>query len=106
MRTPPRVVAAIGVAGITILLYSATMLPGPELGDSASFQVRAGSPIVTPRDGYPLYFAIVGVFIRATGEEHARALNRASAVLGAAASAVIVLVASELAGSVVAGVAA
>jgi hypothetical protein len=106
MRKPDRVAAAVFVAVLAFLLYRTTMLPGLELGDSASFQVRVGSPVVTPRDGYPLYFAVGGLFLRATGEEPAHALNLASAVLGAAASGLIVVVAAELAGSVFAGTAA
>ena len=70
------------------------------------FRSRAGSPIITPRDGYPLYFAVGSLFVRATGDDPARALNLASAVLGAAASGLIVVVAAELAGSVIAGAAA
>jgi hypothetical protein len=106
MRPSARVVAAIVVAGIAFLLYGATMLPGLDLGDSASFQVRAGSPIISPRDGYPLYFAVGSLFVRATGDEPARAMNLASAVFGAAACGLIAVVAAELAGSVVAGAAA
>ena len=106
MRPSARVIAAVFVAGVAFLLYRATMLPGLELGDSASFQVRAGSPVITPRDGYPLYFAVGSLFVRATGDEPARAMNLASAVLGAAASGLIVVVAAELAGSVFAGAAA
>jgi len=103
MRKPDRVAAAVFVAVLAFLLYRATMLPGLELGDSASFQVRVGSPVVTPRDGYPLYFAVGSLFLRATGEEPAHALNLASAALGAVASGLIVVVAAELAGSVFAG---
>jgi hypothetical protein len=106
MRKPDRVAAAVFVAVFAFLLYRATMLPGLELGDSASFQVRVGSPVVTPRDGYPLYFAVGSLFLRATGEEPARALNLASAALGAVASGLIVVVAAELAGSLFAGTAA
>ncbi len=106
MRRPDRVAAAVVVAVLAFLLYRATMLPGLELGDSASVQVRVGSPVVSPRDGYPLYFAVGSLFLRATGDEPARALNLASAVLGAVASGLIVVVAAELAGSVFAGAAA
>ena len=105
MRTPKRVTAAVFVAALAFLLYRATMLPGLELGDSASFQVLAGSPVITPRDGYPLYFAVGSFFVRATGEP-ARASNLASVTLGAVASGLIVVVAAELAGSVFAGAAA
>jgi uncharacterized membrane protein len=106
MRSSAGVVAAIVVAGIAFLSYHATMLPGLELGDSASFQVRAGSPTITPRDGYPLYFAVGSLFVRATGDDPARAMNLASAVFGAASGGLIAIVAAELAGSVIAGAAA
>ena len=39
-------------------LYRATLLPGFDLGDTASFQTMGGLSTITPRDGYPLYFAI------------------------------------------------
>jgi hypothetical protein len=106
MRSSAGVVAAIVVAGIAFLSYRTTMLPGLDLGDSASFQVRAGSPVITPRDGYPLYYAVGSLFVRATGDDPARAMNLASAVFGAAAGGLIAAVAAELAGSVIAGAAA
>lgn len=106
MRPSDRATAGVVVAVLAFLLYRATLLPGLELGDSASFQVRAGSPVITPRDGYPLYFAVGSLFVRATGDDPARALNLASAALGAVASGLIAVVAAELAGSVFAGAAA
>ena len=87
------------------ILYRATLLPGFDFGDTGSFQTMAGSPFITPRDGYPLYFAIGDVFLWATRVEPARALNLASAVVGAVASGILVLAAAELSGSVVAGLA-
>lgn len=106
MRDRGRITAALLVAAVACVLYRATMLPGLELGDSASFQTVAGSPVITPRDGYPLYFAFGGLFVHAIGGDPARALNLASVVLGAAAIGLIVLVAAELAGSASAGAAA
>ena len=44
-------------------LYRATMLPGFDFGDTGSFQATVGSPLITPRDGYPLYFAIGQLFV-------------------------------------------
>lgn len=82
------------------------MLPGFDLGDSASFQTMAGSPFITPRDGYPLYYAVGGLFVRAMGGEPAAALNFASVVAAALACGVLALVAAELAGSTLAGSAA
>jgi len=98
-----RLAAAALVAACAFLLYHATLLPSFDFGDTGSFQVTVGSPVITPRDGYPLYFAIGRVILHATHAEPARALNLASAVEAAIASGVIVVVAAELAGSVVAG---
>ena len=97
--------AAAGVALLSFFLYHSTLLPGLDFGDTPSFQVMGGEPAITPRDGYPLYFAVGSVFVRATGDP-AHGLNLASAVEAAAASGVIVVVAAELAGSLVAGIAA
>ena len=72
--------AALLVAGAAFALYRATMLPGFDLGDSASFQVMVGSPIITPRDGYPLYFAIADLLSLApAGRAGARAEPRVGA---------------------------
>ena len=59
------------------------MLPGFDFGDTGSFQATVGSPLITPRDGYPLYFAIGQLFLWATGAEPAHALNLASAITAA-----------------------
>ena len=50
--------AALAVALAAFALYRATLLPGVDFGDTGSFQTMVGSPLITPRDGYPLYFAI------------------------------------------------
>ena len=50
--------AALVVALAAFALYRATLLPGVDFGDTGSFQTMVGSPLITPRDGYPLYFAI------------------------------------------------
>ena len=96
--------AAAGVALLAFALYHATLLPGLDFGDTPSFQVMGGESAITPRDGYPLYFGVGSLFVRAVGDR-AHGLNLASAVEAAAASGVIVVVAAELAGSLVAGVA-
>src|SRR5919199_2822032 len=99
------VIAALFVAAAAFAIYDATLLPGFDFGDTGSFQTAVGSPILTPRDGYPLYFAIGNVFLKLTGTDPARALNLASAVEAAFACAIITLVGAELSGSVLAGVA-
>jgi transmembrane protein TMEM260 (protein O-mannosyltransferase) len=82
------------------------MLPGFDFGDTGSFQATVGSPLITPRDGYPLYFALGQLFVWATRSEPAHALNLASATAAAVACGLVVLVAVELSGSTVAAVAA
>jgi hypothetical protein len=101
-----RAVAVFLVIVFAFALYRATLLPGVDFGDTGSFQATVGSPDITPRDGYPLYFAIGDLFLRVTRAEPAHALNLASAVAAALACGVIVLVAAELSGSVLAGTAA
>jgi hypothetical protein len=77
-----------------------------DLGDTPSFQARIGTALLSPRDGYPLYTAIGGVFRWITGASAAHALNLASVVEAAAACGALVLLGVELGGSVTASVAA
>ena len=79
------VLAAIAVTGVTLALYRATLLPGFDFGDTGSFQTMAGSSIITPRDGYPLYFAVSAAFLHVVGGDTAHSVNLASAVEGAIA---------------------
>ena len=98
---------AAAVALTTFLLYRVTLLPGFDLGDTASFQTTVGERVITPRDGYPLYFAIGGLFLRLTGGgDPAHALNLLSAIEAAIACGIIVLAGAELSGSLPAGAAA
>jgi hypothetical protein len=96
--------AVVGIAAF--VLYHATLLPDVDLGDTPSFQARLGIALLTPRDGYPLYTAIGTVFHWIAGGTPAHALNLASALEGALACALIVLVGVELSGSVSAAAAA
>jgi len=105
-RREAAVPAAIVVALIAFALYRATLLPGVDFGDTGSLQTTVGTTFVTPRDGYPLYFALGNIVLWLTGAEPAHALNLASAIEAAAACGLVVLVGVELAGSVAAGVAA
>jgi hypothetical protein len=86
-------------------LYRATLLPGFDFGDTASFQTVAGSAIVSPRDAYPLYFAIARVLGPVLGGDPAHALNLTTALESAAACGMLTLLATELSGSVLAGMA-
>jgi hypothetical protein len=89
--------AAVGLVSFT--LYRATLLPGVDFGDTGSLQTTVGTTFVTPRDAYPLYFALGDLIYWVTRAEPAHALNLASAVEGAVACALIVLAATELSGS-------
>src|SRR4051794_29794915 len=106
MMTRRAWLAALAVAIAALVLYRATLLPGVDFGDTGSFQTMAGSPLITPRDGYPLYFAIGAATLWLTGAEPAHALNLASAIEAAVACGLVVLVGVELSGSVAAAVAA
>jgi hypothetical protein len=99
-----RVPASVVMAAAAFFLYRLTLLPDFDLGDTPSFQTMAGSASITPRDGYPLYYAIGRVFVW-FGGTRAHAMNLASAVEAAVACGVIVLVATELSGSLLAGLA-
>jgi Protein of unknown function (DUF2723) len=101
-----RLFAAGVVATLAFAVYRATLLPGFDFGDTGSFQTTVGESLITPRDAYPLYFAIGSAFVRVSNLEPARALNLASAIEAALAAGVIVLVAIELSGSTLAAVAA
>ena len=96
---------AAAVATVAFLLYHATLLPGLDFGDTASFQTVAGSSIVSTRDGYPLYFAIARVLLPLFGGDPAHALNLTTALESAAACGALTLLSAELSGSVLAGMA-
>jgi 4-amino-4-deoxy-L-arabinose transferase-like glycosyltransferase len=97
--------AAILVAAVAFVLYRSTLLPDLEFGDSASFQTMGGSSVITPRDAYPLYYALAGIVVPLF-DSRAHAMNMLSAIEAALACGVIALVAVELSGSVLAALAA
>jgi hypothetical protein len=101
MMARPRLAAtaAVLVALVAFLLYRSTLLPGLDFGDTPSFQVMGGDPAITPRDAYPLYFAAGAPFVWLTGDR-AHGMNLASAVEGAIACGLVVLVAVEISGAV------
>lgn len=110
-RNAPRAEVLAGLAAISVALaafavYRATLLPGFDFGDTGSLQTTAGSTLITPRVGYPLYFAVANTWLRFLGGDPARALNLASAVEAALACGLTVLLAVELSGSIAAATAA
>ena len=102
----PEGLAAAAAAAVAFACYYATLLPGLDLGDSASFQTIAGKLTATPRQAYPLYYALGNLFVWLHPGEPARAMNLASAVYGAAAVGMATTLAARLAHSVLAGLAA
>lgn len=101
-----RVVAAILMAAIAFFLYSETLLPGQDLGDTASFETISGERALVPRQGYPLYFALNGSLVHLLPVEPARAVNLGSAIAAALAVGFVVLAGAELGGTLVAGLVA
>ena len=95
--------AALGVTLFAFVLYRSTLLPGVDFGDTASFQAAVGYLDLSPRQAYPLYFAIGDTVARFAGGEPAFGLNLASAICGALAAGVLVWVGSALTGSTLAG---
>jgi hypothetical protein len=104
-RLAGRTLVALLVTGIAFYLYRSTLLPGVDFGDTASFQALIGERAISPRDAYPLYFAIGNLVSRLAGGEAAYGVNLASAICGALACGVLTWVAAELTGSIVAGAA-
>jgi hypothetical protein len=99
-------IAPAVLAVVAFLCYAATLLPGLDLGDSASFQTGVGSLTLTPRHAYPLYHGLGGLFVWLYPGEAARAVNLASAVFGALAVGFATWLAARLAESIWAGIAA
>src|SRR5262249_36450763 len=78
---------------------------GLDFGDTGFFQTAVNTWRITPRDGYPLYFALGKLIVWLTGGEPAHALNLASAIEAAIACGIVTLAATELSASPAAGVA-
>ena len=93
----------MAIAAAAFALYRSTLLPGLDFGDTASFQAAVGDFDLSPRQGYPLYYALANLTAWIVGGEPAHALNLLSAICGALACGVLVWVASGLTGSLLAG---
>jgi hypothetical protein len=88
------------------LCYHQTLLPGLDLGDSASFQTIAGSLTLNPRQAYPLYFGLGNLFVWLHPGEPARAINLASAVYGGMAVGLAAWLTAKLTESLAGGIGA
>ena len=91
---------------VAFLCYYRTLLPGLDLGDSASFQTVAGSLTLNPRQAYPLYFGLGNLFVWLHPGEPARAMNLASAVYGAIAVGLAACLTARLSESIAGGIGA
>ena len=105
-RIPQQGLVAACVAAVAFLCYYATLVPGLDLGDSASFQTGVGSLTLIPRQAYPLYYGLGSLFVWLHPGEPARALNLASAVYGALAVGLAAWLAARLCESLIAGLGA
>ncbi len=98
-----RLAASATVAAVAFFCYYSTLLPGQDLGDTASFQATAGSLILTPRQGYPLWYATANPFVWWIAADAARATNLASAFFAALAAGLLTWVTADIAGSLAGG---
>ena len=101
--SPRRTLAAsLAVSAVAFLLYRATLLPGVDFGDTASLQSAGGSLEVTPRQSYPLYFALGNLVVWSAGGEPSFGMNLASAIAGALACGMVTALAGMMTGSALA----
>lgn len=103
-----KVALAAVVATIAFGLYSVTLLPGVDLGDTAAFQASLTWPERSARQAYPLYYALGGSFVHLVSPGNpARGANLFSALMGAIAAGLLTwivgTVTRSIAGGVVAG---
>ncbi len=105
-RIPQQGLVAASLAVVAFLCYYVTLVPGLDLGDSASFQTGLGSLTLTPRHAYPLYHGLGNLFVWLHPGEPARAANLASAVYGAIAVGLASWLATRLSESLAAGIGA
>ena len=74
------------VATIAFSVYSRTLLPGVDLGDTGGFQAAVLWPETSARQAYPLYYSLARPFVLAVSADNpARGLNLFSALCGAIA---------------------
>lgn len=92
--------ASLAVTVAAFLLYRWTLLPGLDFGDTAAFQNAGGSLEATPRQSYPLYFALGNLVVWAARGEPAYGMNLASALAGAVACGLVTYLIGTITGSV------
>ena len=99
------VACVAGTAAFAI--YTRTLLPGVDLGDTGGFQAAVLWPETSARQGYPLYYALAKPFVLALSAANpARGLNLFSACWAAIGVGLLTYVASVVVRSAAAGAAA
>jgi hypothetical protein len=92
---------------IAFAVYTRTLLPGVDLGDTGGFQAAVLWPETSARQGYPLYYLLARPFVAALSASNpARGLNLFSACCAAAAVGLLSYVAGLVVRSAAAGAAA
>jgi hypothetical protein len=98
-------VAAACIVGTTAFaVYTRTLLPGVDLGDTGGFQAAVLWPETSARRGYPLYYFLARPFVEAvTPANPARGLNLFSALTAGLAVGFLAYATSAVTRSVLAG---
>src|SRR5687767_3116037 len=93
------------IAGtVAFAIYTRTLLPGVDLGDTGGFQAAVLWPEISARQAYPLYYGLAKPFVAAVSPDNpARGLNLFSALCAALASGLLTAVVARVAGSTVGG---
>ena len=106
LRLNAATVACIaGTAAFAI--YTRTLLPGVDLGDTGGFQAAVLWPETSARQGYPLYYALARPFVLALSASNpARGLNLFSACCAGLAVGLLTYIAGVVVRSAAAGAAA
>jgi hypothetical protein len=104
---PGAALIACIVATIAFSVYTRTLLPGVDLGDTGGFQAAVLWPETSARQAYPLYYGLARPFVFAVSPDNpALGLNLFSALIGGLATGLLTLLTASLTGSVAAGLAA
>ena len=102
-----RLILACVVTTMVFVVYSRTLLPGVDLGDTGGFQAAVLWPETTARQAYPLYYGLAAPFVAAVSPGNpARGLNLFSAVFASVAAGLLASAVAAVAGSLLAGAAA
>lgn len=103
MRGADAAIAAV-IATVAFVVFTQTLLPGIDLGDTGSFQAAVTYPTISARQAYPLYLGLGAPFVALTGGANPPlALNLFSAVWGAMAAGFLTWIVATVTASHAAG---